>query len=596
MWRNLSIILVSGLVVALPFIFRQSDSVSQWRAGDPILVVISPHNEAIRYEFGQAFARWNEKHFGRPVKIDWRNIGGTTEIMRYLGAEYVSGFRAWWIGQGHEWPAGGGEAILDGKLKAGQPPAEAKNDPEALRRWEQKVRMHAAFRNTDAPRDFTCKVDVFFGGGTYDHGKAASQGLTVPPWPPDRPPTGTVFTADGKALIPEALSGETWRTPMFYGTALSTFGICYNVGRIRELGVPPPARWRDLADPRLFGQVGLADPTKSGSIAKAFEMIVQEQCHLAVRAAGFSGERVARYEAQIARAKLPPGELPEGVPDDYQAAVEQGWVDGMRLIQRMGANARYFTDSGSKVPIDVSAGDAAAGLAIDFYGRFQAQSSRAPDGRPRMVYVTPAGGSSVSADPISLLRGAEHRELAIRFMTFVLGEEGQRVWNYAPGAPGGPVKFALRRLPVRRDFYPSDDPALQAEFEKHRQHAVDDLGDPSVNPYELARQFTYQARWTGNHFGVIRDLIRAMCMDSGDELREAWKAIRERGGPSACAEAMVLLARMPDRPEPLTWRTALDISRRYQAIDYMREWTIHFREQYRAARGMAEASARKQAE
>jgi hypothetical protein len=79
-----------------------------------------------------------------------------------------------------------------------------------------------------------------------------------------------------------------------------------------------------------------------------------------------------------------------------------------------------------------------------------------------------------------------------------------------------------------------------------------------------------------------------MCMDAGDELREAWKAIRERGGPSACGEAVVLLARMPDRPEPLTWRSAPDIVRRHPTIDYMREWTLFFRRSYAETRALAE--------
>ena len=66
----------------------------------------------------------------------------------------------------------------------------------------------------------------------------------------------------------------------------------------------------------------------------------------------------------------------------------------VRLIQRIGANARHFTDAASKVTMDVSMGDASVDLAIDFYGRYQAQCSRAPDGGERMVYITPVGGSN----------------------------------------------------------------------------------------------------------------------------------------------------------------------------------------------------------
>ena len=85
----------------------------------------------------------------------------------------------------------------------------------------------------------------------------------------------------------------------------------------------------------------MADPTKSGSISKAFEMIIHQQCTEAVRAAGFSDDAIESYERRIGDARLAPGALPEGVPPSYQAAVEAGWVHGLRLVQLIGANARY---------------------------------------------------------------------------------------------------------------------------------------------------------------------------------------------------------------------------------------------------------------
>jgi ABC-type Fe3+ transport system substrate-binding protein len=394
--------------------------------------------------------------------------------------------------------------------------------------------------------------------------------------------------ADGTELIPATLGGEIWRTDTFFGSAVSTFGICYNVDRIRELGLPgPPSRWEDLAAPAYAGQVGMGDPTKSGSLAKAFEMIVHEQCRVAVAEAGFAEADIDAFERAIARDGLP-GAGADPRLAAYQAAVEAGWLRGIRLVQRMAANARYFTDSAGKVPIDVSMGSAAAGLAIDFYGRYQAETSRAPDGTPRMGYVTPSGGSSVSADPISLLRGAPHRELAVRFIVFALGDEGQKLWNYRPGTPGGPTTYALRRLPIRRDFYPSDSPAWQAACEAHRAHTADPLSDPSVNPYALGAAFTYRPRWTAGHFGVHRTLIKAMCLDAGDELRAAWRAVLAAGGPDACPEAMAALARMPDDPEPLTWSSAPGILKRHDPLDTARLWTAFFRRSYGEARRLAD--------
>jgi len=578
MKRNLAILLLAALVVSLPFIFRRPAPVGAWKPGDPELVIVTAHNEAIRYEFATAFSRWHQERYGAPVKIDWRAIGGTSEIARYLVAEYVNAFRSWWRNQGRDWPNGASDAVVDRRFNTRTPPA----DPAEVPRWETLRDLHAAFRATDDAAQFGSRIDLFFGGGEYDHSRVHGQGLTVPPWPEGEEPADLFRTADGTDLIPAKISGETWRTPTFFGNAVSTFGICYNMDRLADLGkAAPPARWIDLTDPAYFRQLGMADPTKSGSVAKAFELMLHASVREAVDAAGFTQEQIDAFEASIAKAKLPDGELPPDVPAAYQQAIEAGFLDGIRMIQLIGANARYFTDSATKVPIDVSMGNAAAGIAIDFYGRYQAQVSTTPDGVARMAYLTPLGGSGVSCDPISLLRGAPNRETAVRFIEFVLSPEGQRLWTYRPGTPGGPEKYALRRVPIRRDFYPSDHPEIQARHEEHRRHAADDLADPAINPYELAQHFTYYRRWTGGHFGILRDLIRAMCMDSSEELKAAWQTIIDHGGPAAQPEAMALLHRLPETPVPFTWAPSLNVPGK--RLDYMRTWTLFFRDSYREA-------------
>jgi ABC-type Fe3+ transport system substrate-binding protein len=497
MIRNLTVVFLLAVVVALPFVFRQEHSGGDWRPGDPVLAIVSPHNEAIRYEFAEAFSTWHRQKYHRPVKIDWLNIGGTTEISRYLTSEFAASARA-----------------------------------------------------TGDPSKVTARIDLFFGGGEYDHTRMFQRGLTVPPWP-EEPPFDPGY--------PEKLSGETWRTSVLWGNVLSTFGICYNLDRLHDLGVTaPPTQWSDLTNPVYFGQIGVADPTKSGSIAKAFEMIIHSEMAKNVSAAGFTMAQVDEYEQT------------RQWPDAYQTVVEDGWIKGVRLVQLIGANARYFTDSASKVPIDVSAGDAAVGLSIDFYARFQAQVSRDESGRERMVYVTPVGGSSVSADPVSLLRGAPNRDVAVRFIEFVLSREGQRLWNDQPGKRCSTVKkYALRRLPIRRDMYP-------------QPCSTDDLTDPTINPYALAQSFTYRPRWTVRHFNVQRDLIRAMCLDSADELRDAWRAIVANGGPACQPDAMAQLTRLPDG---VTWATAVEITTKTDRLTYLREWTATYRKNYRRAKG-----------
>ena len=179
----------------------------------------------------------------------------------------------------------------------------------------------------------------------------------------------------------------------------------------------------------------------------------------------------------------------------------------------------------------------------------------------------------------------------------MLGEEGQQLWTYLPGTPGGPERYALRRLPVRRDFYPSSVPAIQTAYERHRRYAADDLGDPSIDPYQVAQHFTYYPRWTARHFGVQREIIRAMALDSGEDLRAAWRVVRQSRQLSAGASLMrelptvTLTNRRTGKVEavPLSWRTAPDFAENYDPLEYLREWTSAFRAHYRAVARSAHA-------
>jgi iron(III) transport system substrate-binding protein len=607
MLRNLSILALLALIVALPFVFRKPPPQGEWKAGDPTLVIVSPHNEAIRYEFGRAFSLWHKEKFGKPVKIDWRNIGGTTEISRYLASQYADATKAWWTSRrptGSEtidtrWPA-----TATDDLTRPAPPA----DPLS-------AEIYKAYRETDSADAISSNIDLFFGGGEFDHSNAFRSGFAVKvrdQLPPQ------LFKDSGVDQIPATLSGETWVTDSVMGNVVSTFGIIYNVDRLKDLGVEnAPKQWTDLADYKYYRQVGLADPTKSGSIAKAFEMIVHQQMYDAAAAYiernsdakdRIPADVIAAYEKRIADYIKEKGKTYQrgDVPDDlkdYQAALEKGFENGLVLIQKIAGNARYFTDSASKVPIDVSMGDAAIGMAIDFYGRYQAESSRAADGTERMKFVTPVGGTSVSCDPISLLRGAgghegtpearaETRQVAVRFIEFLLSEEGQKLWTYRHGeydASGkllGPEKYTLRRLPIRRSFYPSTNPAVDAASKEHQKHAADDLADPTIDPYTIAQQFTYYPRWTGSHFGPIREIIRSMCMDSAGELKAAYGRLRDQNADPRTATlgglpAVRLTAKDgTEKDWPLTWRTAPDIVRQVDGLVYSRAWTEAFRAQY----------------
>ena len=496
------------------------------------LVIISPHNEAIRCEFEDAFRRHCSQELGRPVDIDWRTPGGTSEIVRYIKGAYTAAFRHLLTSTGERWDSQVQAAFLDRKLK------EADASPRA---W--------AARRTFLDSDIGIGIDLFFGGGQYDYGQLAGAGVLVPCGLRTRCPElfqGTV------PILTAGVNGEAWydTADRYYGVCLSSFGICSNRDRLSELGIADrgfPRQWDDLADARLYGQIGVADPSKSGSITKCFEMLIQQKMAsvLAAHERAAGGALTERTMAQ---------------------ALAAGWTEAMFLIRKIGANARYFTFSAGKVPVDVAQGSVAAGMCIDFYGRTQAEWEHVNTGNDAMSYVTPLGGSSVSADPIGLLRGAPHQDAAKAFIDFALSRKGQQLWNYRPGAHSdGPERYALRRLPIRRDMYTPEDRAL--------------MSDPDAIPFELAESFVYHPERTARLFGLIRILIRVMIIDCHRELRTAWKAILDAGGPEAAPLAVETFTRLPF-PYEQSHTVARSMRGASERTALTREWAVFFRNSY----------------
>ncbi|HEV8720503.1 MAG TPA: extracellular solute-binding protein [Candidatus Binatia bacterium] len=52
------------------------------------LVLISPHWEGIRYEFERAFKGRYQSETGRTAELEWMDVGGSSETLRYLESEY----------------------------------------------------------------------------------------------------------------------------------------------------------------------------------------------------------------------------------------------------------------------------------------------------------------------------------------------------------------------------------------------------------------------------------------------------------------------------------------------------------------------------
>jgi len=238
-------------------------------------------------------------------------------------------------------------------------------------------------------------IDIWWGGGVDPFITAADKGQLL------------AYQADEEILskIPADYGGIPMYDPdyMWYGTALSGFGIIYNKALLQLENLPEPKIWEDLTDPIVKGWVGSADPRNSGSTHMAYEIILQAY----------------------------------------------GWEDGMKLATMMGANVKTFPTSSSAIPKSVAAGDLAYGLTIDFY----ALSQILVHGSDKIGFVLPAGLTVVNPDSIAILNGAPNLEVAQRFVNFVLSEEGQKLWMLPVGAEGGPQTDALARMSVIPDLY-----------------------------------------------------------------------------------------------------------------------------------------------
>ncbi len=56
--------------------------------------------------------------------------------------------------------------------------------------------------------------------------------------------------------------------------AVSSFGIVYNTDALETIGVETPRTWDDLTDPAYRGWLAMADPRASGSVATAFQKLL----------------------------------------------------------------------------------------------------------------------------------------------------------------------------------------------------------------------------------------------------------------------------------------------------------------------------------
>jgi iron(III) transport system substrate-binding protein len=395
-----------------------------------------------------------------------------------------------------------------------------------------------------SPSHPTLDVDLAWGGGDFlfdkqlkyktiiDGGKKKS--VLAYLQPADINPAVMVAAFPSPTLSGLPLYDLKDKPPYWIGTALSGFGITYNRDVLRYLKLPDPTTWADLADPKYANWVIAADPTRSTSAKQAFMAIVER----------------AMVDAT-----------------DRHESEDAGWAKGMGMVRLICSNARMFTDGSSTVPGYIASGDGAAGMTIDYYGRTQVEAV----GGDRLGYVQPVGATVINPDPIALVKGAPHREVALHFIEFVLSPAGQMLWDKRAGTVGGPKVTNLRRLPIMPSIYKT----------------TSDLVDTD-DPFTSSGGFNKSQAREDPTFNILGELIQASCINCLDELRDTRQQILV--SPRA-KELEAKLAVFPfDQAEASRRKTQYTDASPVEQLALMRKWTREFQDEYQHLRQQADGN------
>jgi len=365
------------------------------------------------------------------------------------------------------------------------------------------------------PEDATIRVDVLFGGGVATHARLAEMGLLVP--------------ADLPVYVEAGLEREIAGLPLhdperrWFGAAMSGFGIVRNRRIVERMSLPRVREWSDLTNPRLFGWVASGNPTSSGSVHMLFELVLQAY----------------------------------------------GFEKGYAAICQIAGNVAAFDQGGNAAPRSVGLGQSAYGMCIDMYGREQ----QSKFGAESVDFAMPESLTVISADPVAVLKGAPHPELANRFLEYVLSETGQKLWYLKVGAEGGPERHALNRLPVVRSVY-----------------APDAETDVTVDPFAWRGNLDFDEKLSSRRWGVLNGLLQATVIDVHGELREAWRAIID-AGEAEHPELVEEFGRSPVTNEEMlelakTWTADVGLRQKRMA-----EWSRFTRAKFSSVRAKALAAA-----
>ncbi|MBP7461218.1 MAG: ABC transporter substrate-binding protein [Candidatus Delongbacteria bacterium] len=308
-------------------------------------------------------------------------------------------------------------------------------------------------------------IDMFWGGGLAPHLDLKEQGLLQP------------LSIDTAILngIPAELSGIPMYDPEFYwyGGCLSAFGIIYNKMVLQQLAMSEPADWSDLAKKEYFDWLSMPDVRHSGSIEMMFQMILQAY----------------------------------------------GWDQGWEILTLICANSKRFTLSSIDVIKDITTGDAACALSVDYYAWKQIETL----GKDKIGYSLPTVHAVVNPDCISILKGLPHPDESRIFLEFMLSEQGQALFYLPHDHPQGPPISSLYRLPIL--------PKAYRDFQA--QSLI------PINPFDNYQMVRYDAVRSQMLWDIFKDLCGVLFIDNYNDLHRCWSKIKDSDDPALIRDLSV---------------------------------------------------------
>ena len=194
------------------------------------------------------------------------------------------------------------------------------------------------------------------------------------------------------ADLPSAIGGFQISDPQdrYRASEVAGYGMVYDPGALKRLGLPVPRDWKTLADPAFSGHVVLPIPSKVGYAPMLYDTLIQSY----------------------------------------------GWETGWALLQQIASNAELSGAGATFISDDIGTGDVAVGATIDFFA-----ASAIAKGQPiEFAYPQRVGFSPAH---VAMMNESTQPTGAMAFALFVLSDTGQKIL-FHPN---------IRKLPVRPSVY-----------------------------------------------------------------------------------------------------------------------------------------------